>query len=99
MNVKNDIISAVYTPPSESQFLKEGKLTPAEFVESGDSLISICPLWKWMPASADKYINRHLPLEKQYLIMEKVACDQRVSELMDSIAVNEREVKTGQTGV
>ena len=27
-NVKNDIYSAVYAPPTESTFFKEGKLTP-----------------------------------------------------------------------
>jgi len=63
-NVKNDIISAVYAPPTESTFFKEGKLTVQEFVASGDQLIGMCPQWKWMPASADKYVNKYLPLEK-----------------------------------
>lgn len=91
-NVKNDIISAVYAPPTESRFIEEGKLTPQEFIASGDALISMCPQWKWMPASAEKYKNKYLPdADKQYLIMEKVVCDQRVQELMDSIAVNEKE--------
>lgn len=42
-NVKNDFISAVYAPPTESKFLEDGKLTPNDFVASGDSLISLCP--------------------------------------------------------
>jgi len=42
-NVKNDIISAVYAPPTESTFFKEGKLTVQEFVASGDQLIGMCP--------------------------------------------------------
>ncbi|KAL4489875.1 hypothetical protein ABPG72_010774 [Tetrahymena utriculariae] len=90
-NVKNDIISVVYAPPTESRFFEEGKLTPQEFITSGDALINMCPQWKWMPASAEKYKNKYLPTEKQYLLMEKVPCDQRVQELMDSIAVNEKE--------
>ena len=50
----------------KSNFYEEGKLTPEEFIEAGDFLVSQCPIWKWCEAKEDLY-NKALPKNKQYL--------------------------------
>lgn len=52
----------------ESQFYKEGVLTPEEFVKAGDYLTSKCPTWKWSSNKNNIQSKDYLPPNKQYLI-------------------------------
>jgi ubiquitin-like-conjugating enzyme ATG3 len=54
-------------PRTVSAFKEKGVLTPDEFVEAGDNLVSKCPTWSWEmgdPSSRKSY----LPADKQFLI-------------------------------
>eukprot|EP01017_Pseudomicrothorax_dubius_P026649 TRINITY_DN2994_c0_g2_i1.p1 TRINITY_DN2994_c0_g2~~TRINITY_DN2994_c0_g2_i1.p1 ORF type:complete len:328 (+),score=70.88 TRINITY_DN2994_c0_g2_i1:65-1048(+) len=68
------ISSKWQTPPETSQLLSNGILTPAEFVEAGDQLINISPIWEWKPAANPRLFNKYLPKDKQYLSC-RVRCE------------------------
>lgn len=73
-------VSAVTPQSAESKFLKEGKLTPEEFLEAGNQLAFKFPSWEWakgQPAQRAAY----LPEDKQYLITRRVPCKDRVRAL------------------
>lgn len=79
------IVAPYRKVPHKSTLLKDGKITPEEFVAAGDSLISICPNWSWQPADEKRAMD-FLPSDKQYLINRKVVCRSRAadfSELME----------------
>jgi ubiquitin-like-conjugating enzyme ATG3 len=63
-----------------SKFTETGVLTPQEFVEAGDMLVSKCPTWSWAAGDADKR-RAHLPPNKQFLITRGVPCRRRVTAL------------------
>ncbi|EGR29802.1 hypothetical protein IMG5_148300 [Ichthyophthirius multifiliis] len=89
-NVRMGITTALIDPPTESIFFQEGQLTVNEFVQSGDRLIQSCPSWKWKNAISDKYQNNLLPSDKQYLLLERVPCNQRICELQENINIQEK---------
>ncbi|OUM61860.1 hypothetical protein PIROE2DRAFT_12017 [Piromyces sp. E2] len=51
----------------ESRFYEAGVLTPEEFVQAGDFLVSKCPTWSWY--------------DKQYLITKNVPCIKRAKDM------------------
>lgn len=51
-------------PPTKSVFLKDGRLTPDEFIEAGDKLTSISKIWKWKEANGKEKINKYFPESK-----------------------------------
>lgn len=59
-----DVITKIKEPPVKSQFYEKGILTPQEFIEAGDKLIHINPMWKWGKASKPSRKNTYLPEEK-----------------------------------
>ena len=85
-----DLISAIKFPMTKSKFYEEGKLTPEEFVESGDFLTSKCPTWKWCAAKEDRY-NKALPKDKQYL-KTTVPSYKRASDYLKNNATTEKVV-------
>lgn len=58
-----------------SDFQKSGKLTPREFVDAGDELISKVPVWQWVGGPAD--VQEYLPLQKKCLVYRGAPCTQR----------------------
>lgn len=77
------VVASVAPTLKESKFLKEGVLTPEEFVEAGDHLVFKCKTWQWAagrPEAAVKY----LPADKQYLVTRQVRCASRYSEAIGS---------------
>jgi ubiquitin-like-conjugating enzyme ATG3 len=67
-------------PRTVSAFKEKGVLTPDEFVEAGDNLVSKCPTWSWEmgdPSSRKSY----LPPDKQFLITRNVPCLRRASSM------------------
>lgn len=78
------IREALTTPLTVSQ---EGKLTPEEFVRSGDSLVQAFPTFRWHGNSA--LTKPYLPPDKQYLIMRNIACRERVSSVATSATISE----------
>ncbi len=62
-----DAMSKYKEPPKKSQFISEGKLIPQEFIEAGDKLIQINPMWQWGTSVSEKLINKYLPKSKQYM--------------------------------
>jgi ubiquitin-like-conjugating enzyme ATG3 len=75
-NLKNSIVSNVhniaepYVPLlKETQYSKNGTLTPKEFIEAGDLLCMKCPSWSWACSGEKKTF---LPENKQYLITKNV---------------------------
>lgn len=74
-----------FTPvPTESRFLEEGTLTPAEFLEAGDQLVFKFPSWHWEKGQ-EKHRANYLPEAKQYLITRNVCCKERVRDLDESL--------------
>ncbi|KAH9575846.1 hypothetical protein CY35_01G132500 [Sphagnum magellanicum] len=69
-------------PRTVSAFKEKGVLTPDEFVEAGDNLVSKCPTWSWEmgdPSSRKSY----LPADKQFLITRNVPCLRRASTMKE----------------
>eukprot|EP00936_MAST-01D_sp_MAST-1D-sp1_P001706 g1706.t1 len=65
---------------SESAFIQRGVLTPQEFVEAGDQLVSQFPTWEWC-AGDESRRKAYLPPDKQYLLTRNVPCRRRVAVL------------------
>ncbi|KAK8814377.1 hypothetical protein WA158_008239 [Blastocystis sp. Blastoise] len=59
--------------------IQNGKLTPDEFIQSGDYLVLHYPGWSWVSGD-DLLLNSQLPQEKQYLIYKGVSCITRVQD-------------------
>ena len=70
----------------KSYFYEEGKLTPEQFVEAGDFLISKCPIWKWCEAK-DHYYNKALPKDKQYLKITVPSKKRAIDYLKDNSTI------------
>lgn len=67
------LIGETIPPPVKSVFVKDGRLTPQEFLEAGDKLISVSHIWKWKEAKSGKQVNKHLPASKQVLCSELIS--------------------------
>uniref|UniRef100_A0A8C9GR12 Ubiquitin-like-conjugating enzyme ATG3 n=1 Tax=Piliocolobus tephrosceles TaxID=591936 RepID=A0A8C9GR12_9PRIM len=67
-----------------SSFIKNGTLTPLEFVEAGDFLTHKFKTWKWQDADTNRTVS-YLPKEKQYLITRNVPCKYRIKDLNNII--------------
>lgn len=74
------IMSTIKQPSKDSKFYEKGTLTPQEFVEAGDKLVLINPMWEWRGAVDPKYVNKNLPDEKQMLTAE-IKSWQRMKDL------------------
>ena len=86
-NLKNKIsekarsvISKIKTTNKDSKFYEKGTLTPQEFVEAGDQLVHVNPMWEWRGAVSSKYENKNLPGDKQMLSAE-IKSWQRMKDL------------------
>ncbi|CAD7940111.1 unnamed protein product [Amoebophrya sp. A25] len=77
-------VAAVTPVPTESKFIEEGTLTPAEFLQAGDQLVFKFPSWQWETGKQSCRAN-YLPDEKQYLITRNVRCKERVRDLDASL--------------
>ncbi len=86
-----DIYSNFSSTLKESKFYEEGVLTPDEFIQAGDFLISKCPTWKWC-SSEEKYYDKRLPKDKQYL-KTNVPSYKRCSEYLKNNATTEKVVE------
>jgi ubiquitin-like-conjugating enzyme ATG3 len=64
----------------ESKFKEHGRITPDEFVASGDYLVYKFPTWQWQAGEPNK-AKDYLPADKQYLISRNVPCLKRVSSM------------------
>ncbi|WFD32681.1 E2-like enzyme [Malassezia sp. CBS 17886] len=66
----------------ESKFMEHGRITPEEFVASGDFLAYKFPTWQWTGGDPEK-AREYLPRDKQYLVNRGVPCFRRVTQLKD----------------
>ena len=82
-NTGRSIYTSLFSAPTKSSFVENGKLTPAEFVLAGDALVTSCPTWQWKPAVSDKLKHSELPADKQFLFTE-VLCEKRVKDAIDT---------------
>lgn len=62
-------------------FVKNGQLSPVEFEKAGDKLVDSVGGWSWKPSLVAKNITKYLPENKQFLMLEKVRCEKRASQL------------------
>jgi ubiquitin-like-conjugating enzyme ATG3 len=70
-----------YTPVSTtSTFRKTGEITPAEFLEAGEYLVSKFPTWSWGDADDASRRVAFLPDGKQYLVTRNVPCYRRLDD-------------------
>ena len=76
---------------------EEGKLTPEQFVEAGDFLISKCPAWKWCEAK-ENLNNKALPKDKQYL-KTTVSSYKRAIDYLKENATKEKFIDEGWVDV
>ena len=86
-----DLYSGMTSTLKESKFYEEGVLTPEEFIEAGNFLISKCPTWKWC-AAEEKLFDKRLPKDKQYL-KTNVPSYKRCSEYLKNNATTEKVVE------
>ena len=91
MDSLRGLIGKFKGPSKQSKFYKEGKLTPEEYITAGDYLTSHCPSWKWC-AAKDKYYNKILPKDKQYL-KTNVDCYRRAEEFLKSNSTKEQVIE------
>ncbi|CRG99264.1 autophagy-related protein 3, putative [Plasmodium relictum] len=100
LNVKHKIADTYrklysYFKPisSTSSFIKNGTLTPTEFVDAGDFLVHKFKTWEWQEADIDRAVS-YLPEGKQFLITRNVPCKQRLKDLnhiMNDLKIVENE--------
>lgn len=97
-NLVNKTVQKVATPfigvLKDSKFLKEGVLTPEEFVIAGDQLTYKCQTWSWQSGLPGKK-NANLPDDKQYLITKGVPCTKRIKQLQAQQESKERDLEDG----
>ena len=58
-----EVMNSVSGPMTKSTFQATGKLTPQEFLDSGDSLVQKFPAWEW--ASGDEKVLPFFPKVSQ----------------------------------
>ncbi|KAG9038115.1 E2-like enzyme [Serendipita sp. 407] len=73
----------------ESKFKETGKITPEEFVIAGDFLVYKFPLWSWQKGDAKP--REHLPVDKQYLLLQGAPCPKRATALVYTDAEEDAE--------
>mmetsp|Transcript_37918 Transcript_37918/g.62919 ORF Transcript_37918/g.62919 Transcript_37918/m.62919 type:complete len:267 (+) Transcript_37918:76-876(+) len=74
-----DLVSKFKPSLHESQFA-EGKLTLAEFTDSGNYLVRQIPMWKW-EAGDPARANKELEPAKQFLVCRNARCKKRITDL------------------
>jgi ubiquitin-like-conjugating enzyme ATG3 len=89
-----DVISKIKKTPTSSKFIEKGVLTPQEFIEAGDKLIYVNPMWEWGKASSSKLVNKDFPEEKQYLTAE-IKSWKRMKDIVDDDYV---EIENNEDG-
>ena len=92
MSIKNAIhqkFMAIATPyrkvPHKSTLLRDGKITPEEFLVAGDSLVAVCPNWSWSSSPDPKKEVNYLPKDKQFLINKQVVCQERAQDFKNIV--------------
>lgn len=109
MSVKNTIhqnwmkfVNQYKSTPHESTLIKDGKLTPEEFVAAGDCLVANCPVWGWSPAPAGKEVS-YLPPDKQFLVNKRVICQNRAQDYSkvvdDEVDIGDGWMQAGESVV
>ena len=78
-----DVMNQMSGPMTKSSFQETGKLTPQEFLESGDSLVQKFPAWEW--ASGDEETHPFLPKNKKFLILRQCPCPQRAPTMSSAL--------------
>lgn len=81
---------AEYLTPvlTTSQFYKTGQITPEEFLQSGNQLVSKCPSWQWGSGAGDA-VKDYLPKDKQYLYTKGVVSTQRAATIFNAVQETE----------
>lgn len=59
----------------EGAFLSKGVLSPSEYIQAGDHLTALCPIWTWCCASKPSLSRNFLPTDKQYLVARNVVSE------------------------
>lgn len=72
-------------PVRSHSAIKEGVLTPEEFVAAGDYLVSTCPTWSWVAGEPNK-AKPYLPKDKQFLVTRSVPCMRRTAAVDNAAA-------------
>ena len=75
-----EMVNSVSGPMTQSSFQTTGKLTPQEFVESGDALVQKFPAWEW--AGGAEAVLPFLPKDKKYLVLRQCPCRERASAML-----------------
>lgn len=68
------------TPTLKVSEFMEGRLTPEEFVQSGEALVRAYPSFSWLYVAPEN-IKGHLPATKQCLVMRDIASRARVADI------------------
>jgi ubiquitin-like-conjugating enzyme ATG3 len=75
-----NIVGNLSATSTESKFIENGTLTPAEFLEAGDQLVFKFPTWQWDAGDSARRAS-YLEPDKQFLITRNVPCKDRVRAL------------------
>lgn len=82
-NVVQGISSKLTKPPTTEQFSLNGMLSPMEFEKAGDKLVETIGGWTWKPSLNPNKKSAYLPENKQFLMLDKVKCGKRASQLQN----------------
>ena len=84
----------IYPQRTTTAYLEKGVLNPEEFVRAGDELVFKCPTWSWESGDPKK-LKSFLPADKQYLITRNVPCQDRVSTMENTLAIENMDEDEG----
>lgn len=84
----------MYPQRTTTAYLEKGVLTPEEFVRTGDELVFKCPTWSWESGDPKK-LKSFLPVDKQFLITRNVPCQNRVSTMENTLAIENMDEDEG----
>ncbi|KAG0553931.1 hypothetical protein KC19_12G050300 [Ceratodon purpureus] len=90
-------VERMTSPRTVSAFKEKGVLTPDEFVQAGDNLVSKCPTWSWEMGDPNKR-KSYLPAEKQFLITRNVPCLRRACSIEEDYKAAGGEVLLDNDG-
>ncbi|CAI5758756.1 unnamed protein product [Candida verbasci] len=71
---------------NNSNFLTTGQISPQEFEQAGDFLVSKFPTWQWSAPTSKANLKTFLPPDKQFLITKHVPSYQRANNYLGKLS-------------
>lgn len=69
-NLVQGVSNFISNPKTVSTFYETGQITPSEFIEAGDKLVTVNSNWKWSKAESESKQDKSLFPDRQYLVAQ-----------------------------